>query len=154
MSALSSYSVEAQEQVFDRMINLSRADRQAVVSIFGPQSLELASLLCRRDFSHVQCAIDMTSNVANDPSDVLILSGELSGPELARRLHDILHWLGREGVIVARLKDLDDDLAVEAALRTEPCEVASTVFDLSHEVLVAHRITRTPGATVDLAKAS
>ena len=144
MSAKSSDSDDVQEQLLDRMITLSRADRGNVVSILGPESLEIVSILCRRDFSRVQCATYMTSNAANDPSDVLILSGRLSGAELAERLHHTLGLLRNGGVIVAHLKDLDDDRALEAALEAETCEVESTVFDLSHEVLVAHRVSRAP----------
>ncbi len=84
----------------------------------------------------------MVCNVANDQSDLLILAGRLPAPALAQKLRQTLSLVRTGGVVVAQLEDLDDDVQIEATLKEQLCEVRSTVFDLSHEVLVAHRIAR------------
>ncbi len=137
------------EQLLGRMILLARAEPSSSVSIAGPDSLEVLTVLCRREFQHVQCCCSDACSAANDQSDVLLLAGQLSGSALATRLHQTLRLLRNGGIVVAHLEDLDDDLLVEATLKAEACEVRATVFDLSHEVLVAHRIAR-PGIDCDV----
>jgi hypothetical protein len=130
------------EDLSRRLVNLSRANADDLVSVAGPSALDLLSLLCRDNFERVQCARQATCAAANDSSDVLILAGPVSRGALTEQLQRTVRLLRDGGVLAVQLNDLDDDLALQRWLEACGFEVASTVFDLSHEVLVAHTVRR------------
>ncbi len=132
------------EDVSRRLVNLSRAASDDVVSVAGPRALDLLSLLCRGNFERVQCARQATCGAANDASDVLILVGDVSASALPEQLQRTLRLLRDGGVLAVQLGDLDDDIVLQRWLENHGFDVASTVFDLSHEVLVAHTVYRRP----------
>jgi hypothetical protein len=112
--------------------------------VAGPRALDLLSLLCRGNFERVQCARQATCGAANDASDVLILVGDVSASALPEQLQRTLRLLRDGGVLAVQLGDLDDDIVLQRWLENHGFDVASTVFDLSHEVLVAHTVYRRP----------
>jgi hypothetical protein len=130
------------EDVSRRLVKLSRAASNDIVSVAGPCALDLLSLLCRDNFERVQCARQATCGAANDASDVLIMAGHVSAPALPEQLQRTLRLLRDGGVLAVQLNELDDDLVVQRWLENHGFDVASTVFDLSHEVLVAHTVCR------------
>jgi hypothetical protein len=130
------------EDVSRRLVNLSRAASDDLVSVAGPCALDLLSLLCRANFERVQCARQATCGAADDASDVLIVVGAVSAASLAEQLQRLMRLLRDGGVLAVQLNDLDDDIVLQRWLDNQGFEVASTVFDLSHEVLVAHTINR------------
>jgi len=132
------------EDVSRRLVKLSRAASNDIVSVAGPCALDLLSLLCRDNFERVQCARQATCGAANDASDVLIMAGHMSAPALPEQLQRTLRLLRDGGVLAVQLNALDDDLVVQRWLENHGFDVASTVFDLSHEVLVAHTVRRRP----------
>jgi hypothetical protein len=130
------------EDLSRRLVNLSRACADDLVSVAGPSALDLLSLLCRDNFERVQCARQATCAAANDSSDVLILAGPASPSALTEQLQRTVRLLRDGGILAVQLNDLDDDIALQRWLETHGFDVASTVFDLSHEVLVAHTVRR------------
>jgi hypothetical protein len=130
------------EDVSRRLVNLSRAANEDLVSVAGPSALDLLSLLCRHNFERVQCARQATCGAADDASDVLILAGRLSASALPEQLQRTMRLLRDGGVLAVQLGELDDDILVQRWLETHGFDIASTVFDLSHEVLVAHTVCR------------
>jgi hypothetical protein len=102
------------------------------------------SLLCRDNFERVQCARQATCGAANDASDVLLLVGQVSASALPEQLQRTMRLLRDGGVLAAQLGELDDDIALQRWLENHGFDIASTVFDLSHEVLVAHTVCRRP----------
>jgi len=112
--------------------------------VAGPCALDALSLLCREDFARVQCARQATCAAANDASDVLILAGTIPVQTLPAQLHRTLGLLRDGGVLAVQLSQLDDDIDLQRWLDHHGFDVASTVFDLSHEVLVAHTLSRRP----------
>jgi hypothetical protein len=100
------------------------------------------ALLCRDNFERVQCARQATCGAANDASDVLIVVGAVSAAALAEQLQRLMRLLRNGGVLAVQLNHLDDDIVLQRWLDSHGFEVASTVFDLSHEVLVAHTVHR------------
>jgi hypothetical protein len=127
------------ETVSRRLVKLSRAANDDLVSVAGPWALDLLSLLCRENFERVQCARQATCGAANDASDVLILVGRVNAAEQLQRT---LRLLRDGGELAEQLAELDDDLVLQRWLESHGFDVASTVFDLSHEVLVAHTVHR------------
>jgi len=125
-------------------VKLSRAASKDRVSVAGPGALDLLSLLYRDDFERVQCARQATCGAADDASDVLIVVGAISAAALPRQLQRIMRMLRDGGALAAQLGDLDDDVILQRWLGEHGFEVSSTVFDLSHEVLVAHTVIRRP----------
>jgi hypothetical protein len=132
------------EDISRRVVNLSRATSEDLVSVAGPCALDLLSLLCRDNFERVQCARQATCGAADDASDVLILAGCVSASGLAEQLQRTMRLLRDGGVLAVQLGDLDDDIVLQRWLENHGFEVGSTVFDLSHEVLVAHTVYRRP----------
>jgi hypothetical protein len=132
------------EDVSRRLVNLSRAASDDLVSVAGPQALDLLSLLCRDNFERVQCARQATCGAADGASDVLILVGRVSASALPEQLQRTMRLLRDGGVLAVQLGELDDDIALQRWLENHGFEVASTVFDLSHDVLVAHTVDRRP----------
>ncbi len=132
------------EDVSRRLVNLSRAASDDLVSVAGPRALDLLSLLCRDNFERVQCARQATCGAANDASDVLLLVGQVSASALPEQLQRTMRLLRDGGVLAAQLGELDDDIALQRWLENHGFDIASTVFDLSHEVLVAHTVCRRP----------
>jgi len=132
------------EDVSRRLVNLSRAASDDLVSVAGPCALDLLSVLCQDNFERVQCARQATCGAANDASDVLIMVGHVSASVLPEQLQRTMRLLRDGGVLAVQLSDLDDDLALQRWLETHGFDIASTVFDLSHEVLVAHTVCRRP----------
>jgi len=132
------------ENISRRLVNLSRAASEDLVSVAGPCALDLLSLLCRDNFERVQCARQATCGAADDASDVLILAGCVSASGLAEQLQRTMRLLRDGGVLAVQLGDLDDDIVLQRWLENHGFDVASTVFDLSHEVLVAHTVYRRP----------
>jgi hypothetical protein len=132
------------EGVSRRLVNLSRATSHDIISVAGPASLDLLSLICRDNFERVQCARQATCAAANDASDVLIMVGRMSGCVLPEQLQRTVRLLRDGGVLAVQLTHLDDDVALQRWLDDHGFDVASTVFDLSHEVLVAHHLLRRP----------
>jgi hypothetical protein len=132
------------EDVSRRLVNLSRAASNNIISVAGPCALDLLSLLCRDNFERVQCARQATCGAANDASDVLIMVGRVDAAALPEQLQRTMRLLRDGGVLAVQLSDLDDDLALQRWLETHGFEITSTVFDLSHEVLVAHTVSRRP----------
>ncbi len=130
------------EDVSRRLVNLSRASADDLVSVAGPSAIDLLSLLCRDNFERVQCARQATCAAANDASDVLILAGPASPSALTEQLQRTARLLRDGGVLAVQLNELDDDIALQRWLEAHGFDVASTVFDLSHEVLVAHTVRR------------
>jgi len=130
------------EDVSRRLVNLSRAANEDLVSVAGPSALDLLSLLCRHNFERVQCARQATCGAADDASHVLILAGRLSASALPEQLQRTMRLLRDGGVLAVQLGELDDDILVQRWLETHGFDIASTVFDLSHEVLVAHTVCR------------
>ena len=132
------------EGVSRRLVKLSRANAHDLVSVAGPSALDLLSLLCRDNFERVQCARQATCGAANDASDVLIVVGPLSASSLSEQLQRTLRLLRDGGVLAVQLAHLDDDVALQHWIEAHGLEIASTVFDLSHEILVAHALVRRP----------
>jgi hypothetical protein len=132
------------ETVSRRLVKLSRAANDDIVSVAGPWALDLLSLLCRENFERVQCARQATCGAADDASDVLILVGHVNAAALPDQLQRTLRLLRDGGVLAVQLAELDDDLVLQRWLESHGFDVASTVFDLSHEVLVAHTVHRRP----------
>jgi hypothetical protein len=130
------------EDVARRLVRLSRAARSDLISVAGPCALDALSLLCRDDFERVQCARQATCAAADDASDVLILAGAVAAQALPEQLHRTLRLLRDGGVLTVQLNQLDDDIVLQRWLDAHGFDVASTVFDLSHEVLVAHTLSR------------
>jgi hypothetical protein len=134
----------AGEDVSRRLVNLSRASREHLVSVAGPWALDLLSLLCRDNFERVQCARRATCGAADDASDVLILAGRVGAQAMADQLERTLRLLRDGGVLAVQLDALDDDIALQRWLVSHGFDIASTVFDLSQDVLVAHTLYRRP----------
>jgi hypothetical protein len=126
------------------LVNLSRAANDDLVSVAGPCALDLLSLLCRANFERVQCARQATCGAADDASDVLILVGQVGASALPEQLQRTMRLLRDGGVLAVQLGELDDDIVLQRWLENHGFEVSSTVFDLSHEVLVAHTVSRRP----------
>jgi len=132
------------EDVSRRLVNLSRAASDDLVSVAGPCALDLLSLLCRANFERVQCARQATCGAADDASDVLILVGQVGASALPEQLQRTMRLLRDGGVLAVQLGELDDDIVLQRWLENHGFEVSSTVFDLSHDVLVAHTVSRRP----------
>ncbi len=133
---------EPSGELFKRLIQLSRANKEGLVSVAGPKGIEALSVLCREDFQRVQCAREATCGGADDASDALIFAGVLKGKELISQVQRTLRLLRDDGVLALQLDQLDDDCDLQNCLQASGFEVNSAVFDLSHEVLVAHHVSR------------
>ncbi len=132
------------EDAARRLVTLSRAACGDRISVAGPCALDVLTHLCRDDFERVQCAREATCSAADDASDILIVAGVVRAKALPEQLQRTLRLLRNGGVLAVQLDQLDDDIVLQRWLDDHGFEVASTVFDLSHEVLVAHTVCRRP----------
>jgi len=98
--------------------------------------------LCREGYSRVECLRQATCTCADEGADVLIIPGATASESLVSVLLRTASVVREGGVVALKLDDIDDDCAVKAALRSLGLEVATTVFDLSNEILVAHKVRR------------
>jgi hypothetical protein len=142
MRALAPNLFASPEQIVEKSISLSRADRGGSVSVAGPDSLAAMISLCRDGFDHVECARQATSACADETSDVLLVTGMMSPEALSGVLNRTCRLLRDGGVLVVQLQYPRDDDAVRAALNAAGMNVASTLFDLSAGCLVSHTVER------------
>lgn len=126
----------------DRMVALARVKVTDPISVVGSGALEMVVDLCRSGFEQVTCGCAWRLPRDGEHSDVLFVNGPSADDDLARRLGDASSLLGRQGVLVMPLADLDQNPKVVQALERSGLEVLSTVYDLSRETLVAHRVVR------------
>ena len=126
----------------DRMVALARARTTDTISVVGPHALDMAVDLCRRGFEQVTCGCAAGLPCAGEHSGVLFVDGPLPDDRLANRLGAAASLLAEQGVLVMRLSDIDQDLKVMQVLERSGLELLSTVYDLSCETLVAHRLVR------------
>jgi hypothetical protein len=126
-----------------RLGGLGRADRIAVT---GPGAVDGVGALCRLGFDEAVCLSGAGCGCvhAGAPAEGLLIPDRLSDWALAERLDAAAGWLAGEGVVVARLRDVDQDLVLQARLERAGVELRSTVFDMSRGVIVAHRVRRRP----------
>ena len=129
-------------EVLRRLVRLARARPDDLISVAGPQGGQALSLLCRDGFERVQCAREATCGGVQDASDALILAGGCPMESLTRQARRTVGLLRDGGMLVVQLNQLDDDLDLQRSLEGCGYEITATVFDLSHEVLAAHRVAR------------
>ena len=125
-----------------RVVALSRAKKDDLISVAGVQGLEVLGLLCRSGFERVQCARYATCGGADGLSDTLILAGASGLDALSLELEHTLKLLKSGGTLALQLQSFDEDGELQSRLLALGYDIVCTVFDLSHEVLVRHTVSR------------
>lgn len=132
----------APDSLAGRMVVLARAQADEAVCAMGARALDMVVDLCRSGFEHVICGCASGQRCAGEHSRVLLIDGPVPEAELASRLRAATPLVMEAATIVLCLSDVDQDARVVQLLAQAGLDVASTVYDLSHEVIVAHRVLR------------
>ena len=137
---------QGNQPCFERLLRLARARREAAVCTAGRGNVELMIRLCREGYAKVECLRQATCGCADGGVDLLLIPGGTVAESVTSILSRTVRVLREGGVVALKLDDVDDDCAVQAALAGLGLEVASTVFDLSDGVLVAHTVRHASAA--------
>ena len=124
------------------MVALARAHAGDTVSVVGRRALDIAVDLYRSGFDQVTCGCALGLPCAGEHSGVLFIDGPVENARLRKQLAAACSLLDAQGVLVMRLTDIDQGRLVEAVLGEQGLEILSAIYDLSVEVLVAHRVAR------------
>ena len=135
-------ALSASPTLTDRMVALAGARTTDTVAVAGPRALDVVIDLCRRGFEQVTCGCAAGLPCAGEHSSVLFVDGPLADDQLAGGLGAAASLLADRAVLVMRLSHIDQDLRVVGVLERSGLELLSTVYDLSCETLVAHRLLR------------
>lgn len=123
-----------------RIVAFSRARAGDIVACVGSDGHNLATAFARQG----QCAgayFERTGpSGPHRIADLVAVAAPTPGDAVGTLLCANMHLLKPAGRLVLRLEALDDDCVVQSCLSALGYRIASTVFDLSQDVLVAHRL--------------
>ena len=134
------------EQIVQKSIHLAHADKDQLISVAGPDSLEAMISLCRSGFVRVECARQATCRGADGASETLLVVGLMSAQDLASVLQRTCRLLRDGGTLVVQLQKSKDDAIVRSALNGRGMRVTSTLVDVSAGFLATHDVERRTAA--------
>lgn len=135
----------------DQVVKFARAKSTDIVACIGRHGGEMAVAFARCG----QCAsayFEKTGRQGRKGIADLLVGDMTPRDAIGTLLCSNMQILKPGGQLVLRLQDLDDDCIVQTCLFALGYRVTSTVFDLSADVLVAHRIEVDHKASSDESK--
>jgi hypothetical protein len=130
------------DQVVQRALFLSSAQRQDLISVAGPDGLAAMVSLCRAGYERVECARQATCSGADEACDLLLIVGPMGAEELADTVRRTARMLREDGVLVAQLAGAAQEAIVRPALAAEGLQSQFTLVDRSAGRLVMHTVRR------------
>jgi hypothetical protein len=130
------------EQVVQRALFLSSAQKGDLISVAGPDGLAAMISLCRAGYERVECARQATCAGADEACDLLLIVGPMAADELADTIRRTARLLRDGGVLIAQLSGAAEEAVVRPALAARGLETNFTLADRSAGRLVMHKVLR------------
>ena len=125
-----------------RMVSCAAARTADTVAVVGPQALDYVLALCRSGFERAVCVSAQSPRACGEPIDHLFVTGPMTDDQLALVVSSIGRRVHADGVIVAALRDVDQDGIVCRALGELGLAAASPVLEGSGGLMAAHRLSK------------
>jgi len=123
-----------------RIVAFSRAGEGDIVACVGPGGHALATAFAQKGRCTGAYFERTGPSGPRRIADLVVVAAPTSGDAVGTLLCANMHLLKPAGRLVLRLEALDDDCIVQSCLSALGYRIASTVFELSQDVLVAHSL--------------